>query len=342
MSTLRKKYKIFDYAWHIPHQYDMANALKEDCHFFFCLNAKKQWDTAQRPVPDNIQFVTHYEQGKYDAALLHIDQEVIITDHIKTLIFHQFDQIITDIPKIIINHGTPVFPERFHELGMYNISHKEMEQECIKVIKAMVGKRPMVVNSFASANEKEWGFGIPIVHGMNAADWYDAPFKEPRVFTALSPYGFDTYYNRQRMFDVSERLFETYGYTLAYARLNIDTDTSHQAYKTYLGSSLLYLDTSVRTPMNRARTEAFLSGCCVIQVEGAHDLERWAKHGENIILVPDDTDIIAHTVADLIENRYKEALEIGQQGKKMAIEWFNPERYRNDWLTLLNQVVNIS
>jgi glycosyltransferase involved in cell wall biosynthesis len=120
--------------------------------------------------------------------------------------------------------------------------------------------------------------------------------------------------------------------------MNVDTGNSFESYRQYLGKSLLYADTSYRTPMNRARTEAFLSGCCVIQVEGAHDLERWAKDGENILLVPDDPPQIAEVIAGLLHDGYQKAIQIGQKGKEMAVREFNPERYRKDWLELLHNL----
>ena len=91
--------------------------------------------------------------------------------------------------------------------------------------------------------------------------------------------------------------------------------------------------------MNRARSEAFFSGCCVVQVEGAHDLERWAKNGENIIIVPNNPKEIAKTLVDLVENRYEEAMEIGQRGKEMAMKEFNPTRYRQNWMDVFEKVL---
>jgi hypothetical protein len=331
------KLKIFDYCWHIPHQWDMVNALRDDCEFFYGLNVKRHWDTSQRPIPPGLKFVTHYEQGLYDVAILHIDQQMIDVFHQKHLIYKQFDNTITDIPKIVINHGTPVYPEYFQLLGL-QLSEAEMQKKCIDMIRGLVGEHAMVVNSHTSATKKEWGFGHPIVHGMNPAEWLDLP-KEPRVFTAVSPMGFDTYYNRKRIGQVADELYDTYGYILHYAKINIDVGNSPEAYRNYLGKSLLYLDTSFRTPMNRARTEAFLSGCCVIQVEGAHDLERWAKPDENIIIVPNNAKEIVRVVADLLENGYNRALAIGQKGKEMATMEFSYDRYRNDWLKLLRKVV---
>jgi len=335
---MKKRYRIFDYIWHVPHQFDMIYALREDCDFYLCLNAKKQWDSGSRPVPQNLTFVTHYEPGFYDLAILHIDQQIIVQDHIKKLIYDQFDSLIQDIPKIVLNHGTPVFPERFYELGLHRLTEKQMELQCIAMVKDIVGTKTMVVNSHTAATGSEWGFGMPIVHGMNPADWLDLP-KEPRAFTALAPYGFNRYYNRSTMIEVSDILFRKSGQTLSFAKINIDTHRSPDDYRNYLGRSLIYVDTSFRTPMNRARTEAFLSGCCVVQVEGAHDLERWATDGENIVLVPDNPSVIADTIIELIEHRYQDAVEIGKKAKEMAIMEFSPERYRDDWMNLLKQEI---
>lgn len=321
---------MFDYLWHIPHQYDMMYALKDDCEFYFCLNIKTQWDNGKRPIPPNLKFVTHYERGKYDLAILHIDQQVISATDRKRIIYENFNNNITDIPKITINHGSPVLTEWF-KMKSFDYNDDQIKKICIRETKLLIGDSIMVVNSHTAASESEWGFGHPVIHGMNPDDWYDLP-KEPRVFTAISPGGFDKYYNRECLHAVSEILANNHGYTLNHAKINIDTGASPETYKKYLGSSLLYFDPSFRTPMNRARTEAFLSGCCVIQVEGGHDLDRWAIAGENLIIVPNDPVLIAETMVSFIEDRYHEAVRIGQNAKRMAQHVFSPERYRKDWL----------
>ena len=331
------KYRIFDYCWHIPHQWDMTRALRNDCDFFYGLNIHSDWDTSKRPLPAEINFVSHYEPGKYDIAILHVDQRVIDPGSHKRMVYEQFNSIITDIPKIVVNHGSPVFPEYYSAIGL-SLSQAQTEKMCIDAVRELIGDNVMVVNSHTAASEKEWGFGIPVVHGMNPDEWHDLP-KEPRAFTALSPAGFDRYYNRECMLAVSDELEDQNGCLLQYARLNVDAGNTPESYKQYLGRSLLYVDTSFRTPMNRARTEAFLSGCCVIQVEGAHDLERWAKDGENIILVPDDPKTIAKAISELLHEGYQRAIQTGQKGKEMAIREFNPERYRKDWLRLIRDVI---
>lgn len=332
-----RKIRVFDYLWHIPHQFDMMNALKDDCDFFFGLNIKTQWDKGKRPVPENLKFVSCYEPDMYDIAILHIDQMAVCPSDRKRTIFNEFNDQISDIPKIIINHGSPMLTEWFNRNAL-DYSEDEIKEICRAEVKKLVGENTMVVNSHTAASAKEWGFGHAIVHGLDQSQWINGT-KEPRVFTAMSTGGFDHYYNRKMLNMVSDILSNKYGYTLNHAKVNVDTGKDPNIYKSFLGSSLIYLDTSFRTPMNRARTEAFLSGCCVVQVEGAHDLERWAVHGENIIIVPNDASVISRVIVDLIENRYQEAVDIGAKGRAMAIREFSPSRYRQNWLDLFAETL---
>ena len=119
---------------------------------------------------------------------------------------------------------------------------------------------------------------------MDVDEWQDLT-KEPMVVSAISAGGLSEYYNRM-MFDETMRVLqEQYSITLRFARVNVDTQKSFEYYKDFLGRALVYFDPSIRTPMNRARTEAMLSGSCVVQVEGAHDLDRFAKPDENMVLL---------------------------------------------------------
>ncbi len=318
------------------HFWDLFNALKNDAQFFLAHNTNRPWFYEMRPLPENAQFVPYYEPGKYDLAILDVDQQCVNQKLGKSILFNEMRERVKDIPRVVINHGSPVYPE-FLKIGD-ETSFFEAEVKCRAEIRMMTDGIPMVVNSYAAAGEKEWGWGNPIWHGMNPADWWDLE-KEPRIFTALSPGGCDLYYNRETMNEVARILEEKYGHTLFWAKVNVHTDKHFDAYREFLGKSLIYLDTSIRTPMNRARTEAMFSGCCIVQVEGAHDLEKFAKDGENMIFVPNNAEKIAARVADLLDNHYELCSLIGQHGKKTASEIFTYERYRADWLKFLDEKI---
>jgi hypothetical protein len=336
------RYQIVTTTWHVMHFWDLFNALKDDADFFLIHNTHRNWAAktflAARPVPANASFVPTYEPGKYDLAILDVDQQCVNMALGKSKLPRELKKLITDIPRIFINHATPVYPEHLCKEGM---DKPAAEAECRRLIQQIVGDDTMVVNSHTAASGAEWGWGFPIWHGMEPAEWLDLP-KEPRVFTALSPAGCDEYYNRDVMVRVSELLKDRYGHTLWWAKNNIKTEESLDDYKTFLGRSLIYLDASFRTPMNRARTEAMLSGCCVVQVEGAHDLDQpvsSGKLGDYMVLVPNKPEVIAERVADMIEHEYDKCLEIGKRGKEMAMQTFTRERYRQGWLTIIRSVL---
>ncbi len=200
----KRKYKIFTTPWHCMHFYDLFNALKNDAEFYLCLNSSKKWYYETRPLPENASFVPYYERGKYDLAILDIDQQCVNHELGKSQVFKEFrDLLKNEIPIIVINHGSPVFPE-YLKLGDAE-TFECAEKKCKREMKKLIGDLPMVVNSYRAATEHEWGFGIPIWHGMDPNDWWDLP-KEPRIFTALSIGGCETYYNRQVMSETARIL----------------------------------------------------------------------------------------------------------------------------------------
>lgn len=330
-----KKLKAAITVWHTPHQLDLMTALKDYVDFDVIVNTNRAW--TGRPFPDFAKFVPFYEKGKYDFAILNLDQQAINTRIYKSHIYGQMKEAITDdVPIFIIQHGGPVYPE---EVAKNGITFEQSEEEIRRFIKNLAGDYPMVVNSYTAASDKEWGFGYPIVHGMNSDYWRPEEVKEPRIITALSPAGCDAYYNRALMQEFGNVLKRKHGLNLQWARISKEASFAKEqpdAYRDWLATSLIYVDTSVRTPMNRARTEAMLSGCCVVQIEGAHDLDRFFHPGKDIVLVPDNNpDVLADVVSEYATTKINEAKAIGMAARENAKIQFSYERYAKDWLTLL-------
>jgi len=106
-----KKFKVFGVPWHTAHQYELAK-LPFIEQYDLIVNPWRYWGGVQRPMPENMQMVQRYEKGKYDFAILHIDQQSIYDpandDRItKGRLYQELNELITDIPKIVINHMTP-------------------------------------------------------------------------------------------------------------------------------------------------------------------------------------------------------------------------------------------
>lgn len=316
----KKMLKIFSYGWHTAHQHELCKL--PDTHFYYIKNRiKPDWSTANRPYPKNLDVVTHYEAGKYDLAILHIDQQCLF-GHPKGIPYNECNKMIKDIPKIVINHGTP--------------HYQDYEPEMIaRRMKEAIGDNFMVVNSYKAA--EEWGFGKVIQHGLEAEEWIDNPVKENRIIVTISPGnaegdhtkdGWAEYYNRFFLDKVKEQV------PITHIGSDITFD-NFQAYKEYIGSSLIYFNPTLHSPMPRSRTEAMLSGACVVTTP-FHDADTFIENGVNGFIVKTEKEAVK-TLKYLLDNPEK-AKEIGQRGKKTAMRKFEKKRYQAEWLDFIASV----
>lgn len=346
---MKKELKIFNYPWHISHQYSLMQIP----------NTKWSWLTQPRRSYGHKprgaffekmggEWVPNYEKDKYDLALLHLDQQCVeetLWERGKGSLYKELNELITDIPKIVIMHGTPYYPEKFET------------KELIKIVKKAVGDTPMVVNSYEAG--QQWAGNIdfdkkdkegkpvmlkydgidpkqiyPIWHGLDPDDWKDLP-KEPRVITMISPGGLDKYYDRNFLNAVRERLIDR---DITHAWITVDVGFNNfEEYRDFVGRSLIYFNPTKESPMPRSRTEAMLSGCCVVTTPH-QDADMFIKNGVNGYIVPRNPDYTARLIEGLIRN-YKEAIDVGQKGKKTAMIAFDKDRYEQQWTQLIHSTI---
>lgn len=297
----------------------------------YLINHTRKWAKDARPLPEKLKWTTHYEKGKYDMALIHLDQQCLIPTLGKAQLYRDLRKVVTDIPIIVLNHGTPCYPERF------------TWEDCKKGMKKLVGDVPMVVNSHQAA--KDWGFGIPIIHGLDPDEWWDLP-KEPRATTFISPAGIGTkYYGRQLLAETKNELSSKYGIKhiwigdiREYAPHYGPLDSVFDNYRDFLGRSLVYFNPTYGSPMPRTRTEAMMSGCCIITTK-QHDAANFIEDGVNGYLVKHNPEMAARVIADAIHD-YKKTVEIGKKGRETALKLFNIDRYQKEWIDLISKVLN--
>lgn len=320
------KIRIFGHPWHLAHQYELSKIPFID--WSWLIQYKRPYSKQSRG--DFMKnWVTHYEPGKYDVAVLHLDQQCVEDEIMlrgKGSLYVQLSKVITDIPIIVIMHGTTYYPEKFSK------------QEVVDRVKELVGSNVMVTNSRQAA--KDFGWGTPIIHGMDPAEWLDLP-KEPRVVTMVSPGGLDKYYDRAFMESIREELRER---DIHHCHITVDWQARDwEDYKNFLGRSLIFLAPFKDSPMPRARTEAMLSGCCVLTTPW-QDAGDFIEHGENGYIIGDKERGVPRNpqaVADLVEyllDNYSLAVKIGQKGKETALERFSVANYHEQWKNLLEQV----
>jgi hypothetical protein len=343
-----KKLKAFGHPWHIAHQYELFKM--PEIEWSWLVQHRRQ--TGNVPRGDlveqfNIEWVDSYEAGKYDFALLHFDQQCIapkLWEKGKGSLFRELSSIITDIPIIVICHGTPYYPEMFPAKNEFGEDCDGLSQELIDSAKKMTKGMYVIMNSKTAS--KQWGFGTPIWHGIDPDEWYDLP-KEPRVVTMISPGGLDKYYDREFLQAIRESLWDE---GIQHCHITVDWASKNwEEYKQFLGRSLVYINPTKESPMPRSRTEAMISGCCVLTTP-FQDADEFIVNGKNgyLIGVPEDykneyaTLRNPYNVAELVKELildYDKAIEIGQAGKKTALETFNWDRYHEDWMKFLDESI---
>jgi len=328
-----KKLKAFGHPWHLAHQYEIFKM--PEIEWDWLIQHRRQ--TGNVPRGDlvekfGINWVDHYEPGKYDFALLHYDQQCFapkLWEKGKGSVYRELNEVIQDIPKIVICHGTPYYPEMFSATNEFDEPCDGLSDELIDLAKKASKGNYVIMNSKKAA--EQWGFGTPIWHGINPDEWYDLP-KEARVVTMISPGGLDKYYDRQFLSAIRDILWDE---SIQHCHITVDWQSKDwEDYKNFLGRSLIYINPTKESPMPRSRTEAMMSGCCVLTTPH-QDADKFIKHGENGYLIPRNPYEVCELVKDLL-NHYDKAIAIGQAGKKTAIETFNWDRYHGEWLKFIN------
>lgn len=335
--------KVFGVLNHLGNQYEMLKLAKHyPVKFYWLENNVRKWShLSPRPepttwlTPDQFEWVQYYEPGKYDVAMLHVDQQHVNPNIGKGFLYKQMNQVIQDIPKIVTNHGTPMYDEQYDEETVINGGsvHTKYGVEGFPGMKELIGDNFMVVNSYEAV--ERWGWGYPLIHGMDADEWYDLP-KEPRITVMISPGGLDKYYNRQLLTQIKMEVKLKTGFDIQHVTVNYKAH-DWDDYRDFLGRSLIYINPTLDSPMPRARTEAMLSGCLVL-TSRYHGAQDFLEHGKEGFIMPDNPLSYAEAIYQILTYNYQDAVEIGQRGKQKAIKLFNNERYHKDLYHIIKEV----
>lgn len=320
----------------LAHQYSLTDIPAE---WSWLVTHRRQYSAFARgdfAKTRGIRWVPDFQPGYYDLAILHLDQQCFETglwERGKGSLFRQLAPQM-DCPTVVICHGTPYYPEQFNEDctpdGCSNVLREKMK-EALGLLKVPYR---LVVNSKKAA--EQWGMGTCIYHGLDPAEWYDLP-KEPRAVTMISPAGLPMYYDREFLRGVKDCLEERGISHCHITEVGGYTPKDWEDYRQFLGRSLVYFNPTRESPMPRARTEAMLSGCCVVTTPH-QDASDFIQDGVNGYLCERDPEATADLIKGLIED-YPRAIAIGQAGKETARELFTKERFLADWDRLIHELL---
>lgn len=313
--------KILDYSWHQAHLYRLTQALPAT--FTVCALRQPPWNLAQRPIPPNVEFVApdDIDPRDYDLAILHLDQWCDDLN-LRAFPYRFMNQKVKSIPRVVIMHGTP--------------DSKGNRERVLRLI----GDLPVVCNSKQAAREWDGGeerldkYGLPqfraIIHGY-CDDWLNYPLalRTEGAITICSGGDLSREYHG---LPVVERLKRDVKLTWYGPRGDKPWANNFLEYRRLLARASIYFSPTRRAPMPGARTEAMLSGCCIVSVPG-NDIEDYIDSGTNGYIVSTYSE--ARDVLNWLLDNPAFAFEVGQAGRKTALLAFDPWRYGQDWLRLL-------
>jgi len=345
-----KKYKILDHPWHLAHAWELQKL--PFIEWDYMVNPYRGWADTIRDSKPNVNWVTHYEPGKYDAVLLHLDQQCVDPRMGKGQLYRQMNEAIQDIPKIVIMHGTTLYepsdikglPDRDIIVNGGDVYRRgSTEPEHFDGIKQLVGDNSFICNSKQARDD--FGWGEYIIHGLNVDDWL-VKTKEPRACVSVAPAGMsEVYYGRRFLRSLKNILEEEYGIKLWWIGVDYQSTrdnrfgNAYDAYRDMLARSLIYINPTLDSPMPRARTEAMASGCCVLTTpqHGADEFIDNAKNG--FIIDGKDPYRTARLVYELIENHFDEAVQIGRNARQTVADKLNHKQFADQWLKFLKKTI---
>lgn len=342
---MASRIRVFGVLNHLSNNYELLKLAKTyPIKFSYLENNVRRWSKySARPepttwlTPDEFEWVQHYEPGAYDIAILHTDQQHVDPAIGKGQLYRQLNAIIQDIPKIVINHGTPMWDDYFTEDRVINGGevHTPKGPRFLDGMKQLIGDNFMVVNSYDAV--ERWGWGYPLIHGLELDEWRDLP-KEPRVVLSLSPGGLDKYYNRELVTAIKGAVYERCKIDIQHINVNIKFERDNFAeYRDFIGSSLINISPYRDSPMPRSRTEAMLSGSVVLSSR-YHGAAEFIEQGVDGFILPDNPQSYAQII-DMLLNDYRKALEIGQRGKIKAQRLFEKTRYQAELYYIITEVL---
>jgi glycosyltransferase involved in cell wall biosynthesis len=312
--------QILDYGWHQGHSYRL-HALPAE--FTYVDVSNRQWTLGQRPMPPNFRGIISPEEvvlADYDLALLHLDQWCDERFNLRATPYRLMKQITEGIPQVVIMHGIP-----------------DYERNRLQVLN-LIGDLPVVCNSFQAAREWDSGDGRidrygclqfrTIIHGYDVDEFYNMALegREVNVITVCSG-GYTS--RKYHGIPLLERLMRDIPLTWYGPSGNADWLPNYDAYRDMLATSLIYFSPTRRAPMPGARTEAMLSGCCIVTVPG-HDARKFITHEKTGFLVRTYEEA-RDTLAMLLRDPQR-AWDVGRAGREVARALFHKGRFAHNWL----------
>lgn len=349
----KPRYRILTHRWHVPHQYEIYKL-----PFDFTLltgtgtGFTNGWGHEQRPLRPNVRMLPaeQVDQSQFDMAIVHFDENVLSPDLSNGVLsgdwgdtFRWFLENVK-LPMVAVCHGTPPF------VGQYGANPDPIRtfaayQADADRLRSALANVEVVVNSHQAA--ADWAFhrSRVIWHGLDPQEFRDGSHELDIIH-----HGVDLHRPHYRG---AHALRAALGILESEPDLKISThkhpldapvgrsdprfaDFAFQGWLRHLGRHKVYLNTTLRSPMPRSRTEAMLCGAIPVSLD-THDVSRFVENGVNGFYSSSVEELAGFCRAVCRNEQMRE--RISRAARETAIDVFNHDRFLTEWVRLVEQTL---
>lgn len=309
--------RVLDHYWHAAHGARLVSIAKTypDIEWtYLVLGDRQPWNWQQREMPEHLRLAYRYEPGRYDVAILHLDQWCADeTWPLRGAEYRMLDTMIRDIPKIVIMHGLP-----------------EGESNRSKILR-LLGDNWMVTNTQMSADMWAAERRRAILPGYDVDEWGPATFeREEGVAVVAGSHTARDHHGAVLLKRMQRDL------PIVWVGHDVRFDT-FKAYRDCLAGARVLFNPTQWSQHPGSRNEAMLTGLPIVSTCFL-DESRYITHGVEGFLSNDYLELrncLAMLLSDLDLAR-----QMGAAARETARTLFNAERYAAEWRGLLQEVVN--
>jgi len=348
----KRRYRILTHRWHVPHQREIYKL-----PFDFTLltgtgtGFTNDWGYDQRPLRPNVRLVPaeSVDPSAFDMAIVHFDENVLCPDLSNGVLgaewgdtFRWFMENIK-LPMVAVCHGTVPFvgqyaanPDAIPRFEVYQSEADELRRTLAQV--------NVVVNSHQAADEWRFHRSRVIWHGLDPQEFTDGTHELDVVHHGVDAHR--PHYRGAHALREALDILEAGGLKIS-SHKHVSTapvprsdprfsDFAFRNWLDHLGRHKVYLNTTLRSPMPRSRTEAMLRGVIPVSLDN-HDVSRFIRNGVNGFYSSSAGELAEFCKTVCRDPGMRERMSIA--ARQTAMDVFNHDRFMTEWVKLIEETL---
>ena len=288
-------------------------ALCKTGHNFYSLKHGKEWNKKYGKTPDNyieLNYIPPYLN--FDLILCHVSGERL-----------DIANDLSSVYKIPVIRHTHTLPQSLEELTVFNMQKANY-------------------NSFISEYSKNaWGHntdGIVINHGIDTSFWNESKKDRSGVLSVVNLWqsrdwacGWDFYQETKQ--GAPDLTYKVLGENPGLSEPARSIEALRDAY----AASMVFLNTSLHSPVPMSLLEAMACGCAVVSTNTCM-IPEIIKHGENGLLGSCPEELAENL--KFLDNNPDIAAKLGKNARDTIENNYNINAFIEKWNSLFNEAVN--